>query len=86
MAGSSSEDRFSVRSNSSSTDDTGPHRTNFSMTYNDDNIDNTSEKPIDYSQRYQETNSVYGGGVGGSMSASSAGGAMNRGAEQQSGL
>ena len=56
------------------------------MTYNDDNIDNTSEKPVDYSQRYQETNSVYGGGVAGSMSASSAGGAMNRGAEQQTGM
>ena len=33
--------------------DSGPP-VNFSMTYNDDNIDNTSEKPIDYSRRYQE--------------------------------
>lgn len=37
-------------------------RTNFSMTYNDDNIDNidsSSEKPVDYSQLYQENGSVY---------------------------
>lgn len=49
------------------------------MTYNDDNIDNTSEKPVDYSQRYQESNGSIYGGVNHSMLSSS----MRGSAEQQ---
>ena len=55
-----SEDRFSVRSGGSNgANDDAAARTNFNMTYNDDNIDNSSEKPVDYSQMYQENGSVY---------------------------
>jgi len=50
------EDKFSVRSVSSSTEEPAAAAAgSFSMTYNDDNIDNSSEKPVDYSQMYQES-------------------------------
>ncbi|XP_067943011.1 serine-rich adhesin for platelets-like [Watersipora subatra] len=53
------DNRFSMMSAGSGEADDRSSRANFSMTYNDDNIDNSSEKPVDYSQMYRESGSVY---------------------------